>query len=86
LATDTADFREAAKWLEKAASQGDAWAQFNLSLAFFTGKGVKANEVEALRLLRASAASKYTPARTLLAKIETDPLVAKKLELEIPIH
>ena len=35
------DYRQAAKWFQKAAEQGFAWAQANLGVLYYNGQGVK---------------------------------------------
>lgn len=46
---------EAVKYLYKAASQGDPWAQLRLGQCFLCGWGVAVDEEEAVRLFRLSA-------------------------------
>ncbi len=49
------DAAEAAKWLAKAADQGDATAQLLLGLAYFSGNGVKKDGAEATKWCRKAA-------------------------------
>ena len=42
------DYKEAARWVRKAADQGDAQAQYNLGTICETGRGVKQELEEAL--------------------------------------
>ena len=49
------DFKEAAKWYQKAADQGDADAQYNLGLMYDNGEGVKQNKKEAVNWYRKAA-------------------------------
>jgi uncharacterized protein len=49
------DHVEAMKWLQKAADQGDADAQFFVGLAFSKGEGVKQDHLEAVKWLRKAA-------------------------------
>jgi|GEM_PF-3028625 len=60
------DFNEAAKWFKLAASQGDAQAQFHLSMMYYEGRGLATNYSEAGSLLRLSADQGYAPAQAQL--------------------
>jgi TPR repeat protein len=42
------DFTEAAKWLRKAADQGDAYAQVNVGWLYANGQGVAQDDTQAL--------------------------------------
>ena len=53
---------EAARLFRKAAEAGEAEGQYALSVMLDTGTGQAKNPDEALRWLRASAASAYQPA------------------------
>ena len=51
------DLHTAAAWYNKAALQGHAQAQFNLSVALDCGMGIEIDQLEASRLRRAAAIS-----------------------------
>jgi len=60
------DYREAAKWYEKAAEQGDAIAQNNLGSQYLYGLGVTTNPTKAVELFNKSAAQGYVLAQNTL--------------------
>ena len=39
----TQDYKEAIYWYKKAAEKGDSFAQFNLALMYYNGKGITQN-------------------------------------------
>ena len=47
--------QEAAKWYNKAADQGYAYAQVNLGLMYYNGEGVLQNKKEAVKWYRKAA-------------------------------
>jgi TPR repeat protein len=53
------EYGEAAKWLHRAAAQGDPAAQFNLGTLYETGNGVEQNLAEAVKWYRESAEFGY---------------------------
>lgn len=53
----------AAKWLKKAAEQGDTIAQANLGQMHFEGRGDEPNDVEALYWFRKAAEQGHPQAR-----------------------
>src|SRR5438270_118373 len=57
----------AAKWVTRAAHQGNAAAEYNLALRYRTGDGVKADPDEAEKWLRKAARRRYPGARPVLA-------------------
>jgi len=69
----TKDYLEAAKWLRKAADQGDASAQYNLGIAYARGDGVAKNEAEALKWFRMAAEQGEPNARYTLQKLGQSP-------------
>ena len=52
----TQDYREALKWYEKAAEQGHASAQLNISMFYFTGKGTNQDLNDALKWYKKAVA------------------------------
>jgi TPR repeat protein len=67
------DYLEAAKWLRKAADQGDASAQYNLGIAYAKGDGVAKNEAEALKWIRMAAEQGDLTARNTLQRLGQSP-------------
>jgi len=49
------DYKEAVKWYQLAAEQGDADAQYNLGLMHSNGQGISQNDKEAIKWYRLAA-------------------------------
>jgi S1-C subfamily serine protease len=62
-----ADPEKASFWYRKAAEKGDAFAQNNLSVLLYYGRGVKTNKEEAIKWLTTSAEQGETTAQANLA-------------------
>jgi TPR repeat protein len=60
------DYAKAAQWFQKAADQGDAYAQCNLGGMYAAGQGVPQNYAEANQWLKRSAAQGNENAREAL--------------------
>ena len=60
---------EGAKWLRKAADQGDAKAAYHLAWMYRTGKGVPLDYAEATRLETKAAERGYMPAQVSLGRV-----------------
>jgi TPR repeat protein len=56
---------EAANWLQKAADQGNASAQYNLGLCYFSGEGVGKDEIEAYAYWKIAGKTEYDARRKL---------------------
>ena len=65
------DHAEAVKYFRKASEQGVGRAQFNLSVAYYTGDAVPKNVIEAYKWMRLSAAQGYERARNGLQTIRS---------------
>jgi TPR repeat protein len=64
------DDAEAVKWIQRAATQGDAYAQYNLGLMYAQGRGVIVkDERQAIGWLTKSADGGYAPAALLLRQM-----------------
>ena len=59
----TQDYQEAAKWVRKAAKQGNAEAQYSLGLMYNNGDGVTQDYQEALKWYRLAAEQGHAPAQ-----------------------
>jgi TPR repeat protein len=78
------DFKEAVKWYQKAADQGDVDAQFNLGVMYAEGEGVEQDYVTAYTWYNIAAAKGDTQAATWkdnTAKQLTPDQIAKAEEL-----
>ncbi len=64
---DAQRYSDALPVCTEAAGQGNAWAQFNLSMMYSQGWGVDKNEAEALKWLRAAADQRHAPAQFALS-------------------
>ncbi len=60
------DMNEAAKWLRKAAEQGNADAQYSLGAIYANGEGFTRNRAEAEKWLRMSATQGHVGAQKAL--------------------
>jgi len=67
------DFKEAAKWYQKAADQGYASAQYNLGLRYQYGKGVEQNYVTAYAWRNIAATNGNQNAQKGLSQVEMTP-------------
>ena len=66
------DFVTALSWYQKAASQGNARAQYNIGVMYDTGKGVERNEEQAVHWLREAAAQGFPLAEIYLRQRLTE--------------
>jgi len=73
----TQDYAEAAKWLRKAAEQGNANAQYYLGMAYSNGKGVTQDYVQAYMWCDLSAAVLTGELRETASKLRD--AIAKKM-------
>lgn len=85
LFTRTRDFEQAARWLRKAADQGDPEAQYNLGIAYIKGQGVPADLGQAFRWMVLAAEQGIAPAQARLGLmyatgdgVALDPVEAHK--------
>ncbi len=63
------DYTQAIKWFTKAAKEGDFDAQYNLSLMYAAGRGVKKSETKAIYWLSESARNGNEEAQKILDKL-----------------
>ena len=80
------DFKEAIKWHQKAAEQGDAFAQFSLGRRYFAGEGVPENDVTAyawFNIAQANGNKNSMAAKDMIAKVKkmSPEQIAKAEEL-----
>ena len=64
------NYQEAFNWLMKAAAQGHADAQYNISLMYGKGQGVTQNRAEAIKWLRKAANQGHQKAKELIKKLQ----------------
>ena len=64
----------AVTWWVKAAAQGFAEAQFNLAVCLLHGKGVRKDEVGAIKMLKGAAEQDHTEALCMLASLHAEGL------------
>lgn len=81
-------YGEAAKWVRKAAEQGDAKAQSYLGAMYHQGEGVPQNYIRAYAWLSLAAAQepKYATRRDGILKLMTPKQIASGQELSIELH
>jgi TPR repeat protein len=74
------DFKEAVKWYQKAADQGDAMAQFNLGAMYGNGQGVEQDNVTAYAwwdIAATNGAQRAKNNKSVVAKKMTPAQIAK---------
>lgn len=63
---------EGARWIERAADQGDPEGMYNMALCFLSGDGVECNETKGAELMHRAALSDHGPAQFEFAKMLRD--------------
>ena len=79
------DEAEAARWLRKAAEQGDAYSEYNLGILYFDGRGVSKDDAEAVRWLQKATGQGNAEAKGALekyAQIQNEAAAQAKKEVE----
>ncbi len=66
------DFNETAKWMTRAAEQGEAASQNTLAVLYFNGEGVEKNIDEAIKWWRRSAENGNSKAQVSLGAMDYD--------------
>jgi TPR repeat protein len=64
------DDAEALKWVQKAADQNDADAQYNLGVMYYKGQGVKQDDAEAVKWVQKAADLGFKPAQEKLEELK----------------
>ncbi|EEV88703.1 Putative beta-lactamase hcpD precursor [Cardiobacterium hominis] len=64
------DDKKALEWFKKAAAQNEAFAQYNIAIAYGLGKGVPRDFDKQREWLEKSAAQNFAPAEKMLKELD----------------